>query len=92
MKRTMKNPTKRPMKRAMLAIAFIAAVAVAMPAEAASKKRKQAAKPQHKPPVVAVQHDPYEVIDFDGRVAGRDPDPNIRAAIRRDPRPWEGID
>ncbi len=76
------------MKFSTLAVALIAAVAVAAPAEAANKKRKQVL--QKKPAVV--QNDPYAVIDYDGRIAGRDPDPNIRAAIRRDPRPWEGID
>ena len=74
------------MKIAVLATTLIAAVALAAPAEAA-KKRKYA---QQKPAVV--QPNGYTVYDFDGRVAGRDPDPNIRAAIRKDPRPWQGID
>ena len=75
------------MKVSVIATALIAAVALAAPAEAA-KKRKNV---QHRKPV-AVQNDPYVVLDFDGRVAGRDPDPNIRAALRKSPRPWEGID
>jgi predicted lipoprotein with Yx(FWY)xxD motif len=77
-----------PMKIPVLATALITAVALAAPAEAASKKRKQ--MQQQKPAIV--QPNGYTVYDFDGRVAGRDPDPNIRAAIRKDPRPWEGID
>jgi len=74
------------MKIAVLATTLIAAVALAAPAEAA-KKRKPV---QQKPAVV--QPNGYTVYDFDGRVAGRDPDPFIRAMIRKDPRPWEGID
>ena len=74
------------MKIPVLASALIAAVAFAAPAEA--KKRKQVL---HQKPAV-MQNDPYAVVDFDGRIAGRDPDPNIRAMIRKDPRPWEGID
>lgn len=74
------------MKIAVLAATLIATVALAAPAEAA-KKRKHA---QQKPAVV--QPNGYTVYDYDGRVAGRDPDPNIRAAIRKDPRPWQGID
>jgi hypothetical protein len=75
------------MRAPIVATALIAAVALAAPAEAA-KKRKVAA--YQKPAVV--QNDPYVVLDYDGRVAGRDPDPNIRAAIRKSPRPWQGID
>jgi len=74
------------MKFPVLATALIAAVALAVPAEAA-KKRKSA---QQKPAIT--QPNGNTVYDFDGRVAGRDPDPNIRAMIRKDPRPWEGID
>lgn len=75
------------MKLPVLATALIAAVALAAPSEAATKKRKQV---QQKP--VATQPNGITVYDYDGRVAGRDPDPFIRAMIRKDPRPWEGID
>jgi hypothetical protein len=75
------------MKISVLVTTVIAAVALAGPAEAAAKKRKPA---QQKPAVV--QPNGYTVYDFDGRVAGRDPDPFIRAMIRKDPRPWEGFD
>ena len=73
--------------KTLLMVALIAAVALAAPAEAAAKKRKAA---QAKPAVA--HNDPYVVLDYDGRVAGRDPDPNIRASIRKSPRPWEGVD
>ena len=76
------------MKFPVLATALIAAVALAVPAEAA-KKRKSV---QQKPVAAKSQPNGWTVYDFDGRVAGRDPDPNIRAAIRKDPRPWEGFD
>lgn len=75
------------MKFSTLAVAVVAAVALAAPAEAAKKR-----KPTQQQKPVAAQNDPYTVYDFDGRVAGRDPDPFIRAMIRKDPRPWEGID
>ncbi len=76
------------MRISTLAVALAAVAILALPAEAA-KKRKPVRADQKQ---AVVQKDPYTVYDFDGRVAGRDPDPNIRAAIRRDPRPWEGID
>lgn len=84
------------MKISVLVTALTAAIAVAFtapPADAAGKKRKQVQQHKvHKQKPAVAHHDPYEVIDFDGRVAGRDPDPFIRAMIRKDPRPWEGID
>ncbi len=73
------------MKFPVFAAGLVAAVAFSGPAEAA-KKRKQT---QHRQPAV-VQNDPYAVVDSGGRIAGSDPDPNIRAMIRKDPRPWEG--
>ena len=76
------------MKIPVLVTALVAAVALTAPAEAASKKRK----PTNQQKPVATQPNGYTVYDFDGRVAGRDPDPFIRAMIRKDPRPWEGID
>jgi hypothetical protein len=79
---------KFPFAACLVSAAF-AIASLAGPADAA-QKRKPVKQP--KPPYAAVQNDPYTVYDYDGRVAGRDPDPNIRAAIRRDPRPWEGID
>lgn len=75
------------MKFPVLVTALIAAVAFAAPADAKSKKKK----PEQQK-VVATQPNGYTVYDFDGRVAGRDPDPFIRAMIRKDPRPWEGVD
>ena len=72
--------------RILVLASLVAAIALATPAEAASKKRKA----MHKLKAVATQSNGYTVYDFDGRVAGRDPDPFIRAMIRKDPRPGEG--
>lgn len=77
------------MKFPVFVAALVAAVALAAPAEAKSKKRKPE---QQKPVTAQTQPNGYTVYDFDGRVAGRDPDPFIRAMIRKDPRPWEGVD
>ena len=80
------------MKFPVVACLVSAAFAVTTLAAQAEPAHKRKQVKRQKPPITAMQHDPYTVYDYDGRVAGRDPDPNIRAAIRRDPRPWEGID
>ena len=68
------------MKTLCAVLAFTAAAAiVAVPAEAA-KKRTRAPTPH----ATAVQPDPYTVVDYDGEVLGRDPDPFIRLMIRRE--------
>jgi len=72
----------------VLAMALIASVALAAPAEAASKKRK---KMPHRANQSAVQskvhsHDVY----VGGELVGRDPDPFIRLMIMRNPRIWDG--
>ena len=70
------------MKILVLATALIAAVAVAAPAEAASKKKhKRVAAMQQ---VTTVSQDPYMVIDGNGEILGRDPDPFIRMMLRKD--------
>lgn len=76
------------MKIPALAVALMAAVAFAAPAEAAAKKKRKSVPQQR---AVATQADRYDVFDAD-RVVGRDPDPFIRAMIQRDPRPWESSD
>lgn len=73
------------MKLPVLAFGLAAALAFAAPAEAAKKR-----KPSQPRPPATVQNDPTAVFDYNGRVAGSDPDPHIRAMIRKDPRPWEG--
>jgi hypothetical protein len=68
----------------------LAAVALAAPVEAASKKRSKGA---HRAATHAVQprpsngsHDVY----VSGELVGRDPDPFIRSMMRRNPHPWDG--
>jgi hypothetical protein len=77
--------------REMLVAVLLAAVAlVAWPAEAASKKGKSSSvKPAAEAPL-RVQ--PNAVYDSDGKILGVDPDPFIRLMIRRDPRPWDGVE
>ena len=83
------------MKILALAAALIVAVAMAPAEAAAPKKKKQvrAAAPaqtymygQRVPP--SRQH-PYGVYGADGELLGMDPDPNVRAMIRKDPKPWD---
>ena len=69
------------MKILVLATALIVAVAVAAPAEAASKKHKRIAAVQQP---TTVSQDSYMVIDGDGEILGRDPDPFIRMMLRKD--------
>jgi hypothetical protein len=77
------------MKTAVVVAALVAA-AIAAPTEAASKKHKKVA---HRAPTAAAQPAPgsYDVYDR-GELVGRDPDPSIRAYMKKDPRPWEGND
>ena len=73
------------MKIPALMVALIAAVALAAPAEAASKKKSK--KVSHRAPVSAVHsHDVY----VGGEYVGRDPDPNIRSFMIRNPRIYDG--
>ncbi len=79
------------MKLSILVAALIASVALAVPADAASKKRK---KVTHRAPMSAVQSAGYGAtgVYVGGELVGRDPDPSIRSYIMRDPKPWEGND
>lgn len=72
------------MKILVLATALIAAVAVAAPAEAASKNKKKYKRVAAVQQPTTVSQDPYIVIDGDGEVLGRDPDPFIRMMLRKD--------
>ena len=78
------------MKLAILMAALIASVAMVTPVDAASKKRK---KVVHRVPIGAVQpkavSHPYDVY-VGGELVGRDPDPSIRAFMRRNPHIWDG--
>ena len=69
-----------------LVIAFVMATLVASPAFA---KKRQAISPE----AAAAQAyapsdasaDPYTVV-VNGQIVGRDPDPNVRLMLRRDPK------
>jgi len=74
------------MKALVLVTAIAATVAlVVAPADAASKKRKNA----HVTRAPVTTPHPNAVYDADGTILGVDPDPFIRLMIRRDPRPWD---
>ena len=77
------------MKIAIVMTALIA-VAIAAPAEAASKKRKKAA---HRAAISTVQARPganSNDVYVSGELVGRDPDPSIRAYMMRNPHIWDG--
>ena len=82
------------MKLPILA-ALIASAALALPAEAASSKKHKATA--HRASSATVQArpgsaaDPYAVY-VGGEYIGRDPDPNIRAFMMRNPHIWDGPD
>lgn len=71
--------------------ALIASAALAFPAEAASAKKHK--RTVHHATSGAVQPQPDANDVYVGSVlTGRDPDPNIRAYLRRSPAPWDGPD
>jgi hypothetical protein len=78
------------MKLRILAALMLPAM-LAQPADAASaKKHKRTA---HHATVGAVQPQGDANDVYVGSVlTGRDPDPNIRAYLRRSPAPWDGPD
>ena len=86
------------MKALVLVTAFAAAVALvaasAVPADAASKKKKKASVQapvtyDYRDRVPPSRQHPHGVYGADGELLGMDPDPNIRAMIRKDPKPWD---
>jgi ABC-type amino acid transport substrate-binding protein len=80
------------MKLCLVATALIACVALAGPAGAAAKKHKKAAHRvgvAHTRIAPAAAADPY-TVRVGGEYIGRDPDPNIRARMLRNPHDWDG--
>jgi len=78
------------MKIHLLVAALVASVAIATPADAASKKKK---KTYHRAQVGAMHYQQNGSSDvyFNNVLVGRDPDPSIRAYMRRGgPQPWDG--
>ena len=72
------------MKLLVLGTALIAAVALAVPAEAATKKKSKRVVPMQQQ--TTVSQDSYMVRAADGEVLGQDPDPFIRMMIRKEGR------
>jgi hypothetical protein len=77
------------MKTQVLVAALVASVALSAPSEAASKKRK---KVVDRAPVAEMQKSAPQSYDVyvSGELVGRDPDPSIRAFMRRNPHIWDG--
>jgi hypothetical protein len=77
------------MKIPVLVAALIASVALASPAEAATKKRGKGAQ---RAPAATVQVKPNGSYDVyvGNELAGRDPDPFIRSMMRRSHPGWDG--
>ena len=72
----------------VLLAALVASVAFAAPADAASKKKK---KTYHRAQASAVQYKSGSNNVYVGNeLVGRDPDPPIRAFMRRNPHIWDG--
>jgi hypothetical protein len=79
------------MKIHILVAAFVASVAFAAPADAASQKKKKAV---HRAPIGASyskanSYSSYNVY-VSGELVGRDPDLSIRSYMMRNPHPWDG--
>jgi hypothetical protein len=77
------------MKLPILVAALIASVALASPAAAAAKKKKTVVRAG----VSAVQTRPAsdsQSVYVGGEYIGRDPDPNIRAYMMKNPHDWDG--
>jgi len=78
------------MKIHILVTALIASLALASPADAASKKKK---KTVHRAPAGAVYSNREANSSYDvyvsGEWIGRDPDPSIRAFMIRNPHIWD---
>ncbi len=79
------------MKIHLLMAALVASVALAAPADAASKKKKKTA---HHAPAGTVHSKANSYSSYDvyvsGELVGRDPDPSIRAYMMRNPHIWDG--
>jgi hypothetical protein len=76
------------MKTHILLAALVASVAFAVPADAASKKKK---KVGHRAPIGAVYSKANsQGVYVGGELVGRDPDPSIRAYMMRNPHVWDG--
>jgi hypothetical protein len=76
-----------PVNWSVVVIALIVSAAIASAADAA-KRHKKAIRPNAAVSARPLA-DPYAVY-VNGEYIGRDPDPNIRAFMLRNPRIWDG--
>jgi hypothetical protein len=78
------------MKIQTLAVALVASAALVAPADAAPKKQKKQVyrAPAYETYSAARPH-PHDVW-FSNDYVGRDPDPNIRSFMMRNPRIYDG--
>ena len=80
------------MKLPVVVAALVTSIALAAPAAAEAKKHKKAVARPHAGAVTArsgLASDPNSVY-VGGEYIGRDPDPNIRAFMVRNPHIWDG--
>jgi hypothetical protein len=78
------------MKIHLLVATLVASVAFAAPADAASKKKKKT-YPGAQVGAVQYKQNGSNDVYFGNTLVGRDPDPSIRAFMRRSgPQPWDG--
>jgi hypothetical protein len=77
------------MKIHVLAVA-LASVALALPAQAAPKKHKKEVQRAPVNEVYSAAHPHPNDVWFGNEYVGRDPDPNIRLFMIRNPRIYDG--
>jgi len=73
-----------------IVVLAIATLAIAVPAEAASKNKHR--QNRHAATVLSQPAADANDVYVGSVLTGRDPDPNIRAYLRRSPAPWDGPD
>lgn len=80
------------MKIFLLVATAAVSLALAAPAEAASKKHKKSVKRAHTGSVysISARHPGSNDVYVGGEYIGRDPDPFIRLMMRQHPKPWDG--
>ena len=78
------------MKLHSLALALVVSVALSAPAEAASKKRKKELQRTSVGAAHTYSNVPSRDVYVSGEYVGRDPDPNIRLFMMRNPQIYDG--
>ena len=80
------------MKFHIFVAALVASFTFAAPADAATKKGKKAVHRASHGVVHAKPHRSSQDVYVSGELVGRDPDPNIRAYMMRNPHVWDGAE